>query len=121
MKILGGTVFRSWTNAAVARHFLNGLEDRLEKTVKQSNELISMLNDLDEIEVHQVADGTNVAFLSSDKINMETFAGEMNEKHGIWMNYPDSGKIQVHLNESILLRSNEQFLEAFKSAIQSAK
>ena len=121
MKILGGTVFRSWTHAAVARHYLHGLDERLAEMVERSNALISQLKELDEFKIQTVPDGTNVVFLSSDKINMETFAAAINDTHGIWMNYPDKNEIQIHFNETILLRSNEQLIEAFKGAAQSAR
>jgi hypothetical protein len=68
-----------------------------------------------------VQDGTNVVLISSDKINMEKFAAEINDTHGIWMNYPDNGKIQVHINETILLLSNEELLNTFKSAVLASK
>ncbi|MEM6298618.1 MAG: aminotransferase class I/II-fold pyridoxal phosphate-dependent enzyme [Bacteroidota bacterium] len=121
MKILGGTVFRSWTHAAVANHFLDGLEGRLKETVEQSNELISQLKQLDELQINTVENGTNILFMESKKIDMEKFAEEVNDTYGIWMNYPDDGIIQVHLNESIRLKTNQQLLEAFKSGIQRGR
>ncbi len=121
MKILGGTVFRSWTNAAIAKYFLEGIEERLGKTIEQSNEFISQLKALDEIQIKTVQDGTNVVFVKSNKLNLETFADEINENHGIWMNYPENGEIEIHLNESILLRSNTELLKSFKDSIIKAK
>ena len=121
MKILGGTVFRSWTNAAVAKFFLEGLEERMKRMIEQSNDLIAELKELEEIEVKTVENGTNVVFLTSSKIDLEKFAETVNSTHGIWMNYPDKGKIQIHFNESILLKSNEELLSAFKDSVLSAK
>ena len=121
MKVLGGTVFRSWSNAAVAKFFLEGLEERMKRMIEQSNELITQLNQLEEIEVKKVENGTNVVFLTSSKIDLKKFAKAVNNQHGIWMNYPDNGKIQIHFNESILLKSNEQLLTVFKDSILSAK
>lgn len=120
MKILGGTVFRSWTHAAMARHYLNGVESRLAEMVERSNALISQLKELDEMKVKTVPNGTNVVFLSSDKLNMEAFASEINDTYGMWMNYPDGGEIQLHMNETILLRSHEELIGAFKSAVRRA-
>ncbi|WP_420318155.1 threonine aldolase family protein [Ekhidna sp.] len=121
MKILGGTVFRSWTNASIAKHFLDGLEERMERMIMQSNELVSQLNELDEIEIKTVDEGTNVVFIKSNRLNLETFADVINDSHGIWMNYPENGEIEIHLNESILLKSNPQLLTIFKDSILKAK
>lgn len=121
MKILGGTVFRSWTNAAIAKYFLDGIEERMGRMIEQSNDLISRLNEIDEIQIKTVEEGTNVVFIKSNKLNLETFADEINENHGIWMNYPENGEIEIHLNESILLRSNTELLESFKDSILKSK
>ncbi|MEM6805053.1 MAG: aminotransferase class I/II-fold pyridoxal phosphate-dependent enzyme [Bacteroidota bacterium] len=121
MKILGGTVFRSWANAAIAKFFLAGIEERMENMIEQSNEFIAQLNELDEIQVKTVQEGTNVVFLTSQKLNLEILADEINENHGIWMNYPDNGEIEIHLNESMLLRSNTELLKSFKDSILKAK
>jgi len=121
MKILGGTVFRSWTSAAVANYYLDGIEVRLQKMIEQSNELILKLKQLDEIQIDSFNNGTNIIFIKSKEIDLEKMADEINESHGIMMNYPDNGVIEIHFNESILLRTNEQILASFKDAIRKAK
>lgn len=117
MKILGGTVFRSWTNVAIANHFLDGIEERLQIMKEQSDELVSKLDVLDELQIEIPTEHTNIIFLKSNTIDLEKFADVINETHGIMMNYPDNDKIEVHFNESMLLRTNEQILSSFKDAI----
>lgn len=121
IKILGGTVFRSWTNAAVAHYFLQDLDQRMKEMVTRSEALVQSLQELDELEVEKVPNGTNIVFLKSDQINLETFAEEINETHGIWMNYPENGKIQLHLNESQLQWSKEEWMVMIKEAIRKSK
>lgn len=121
MKILGGTIFRSWTNAAIAKHFLDGVENRMQRMVEQSNELIAELNELEEIQLRTIQDGTNIVFIKSQKMDLEKFADEINNSQRIWMNYPENGEIEIHLNESILLKDNEQLLASFKKSILKSK
>lgn len=121
IKILGGTTFSSWTNAAIANHFLDGLDQRLQKTVEQSDALLEKLNGLDEFQVRTLAEGSNVAFLRSEQSRLEAFVSEMSATHGIRMRNPKNDELEIHLNESILTRSNEELLASFKSAIQKSK
>ena len=120
MKILGGTVFRSWTNASMALHFLDGLDQRLSLMLNQSNELLKKLNDLDELQMNTVANGSNVVKLTSKHIKLETFANEMNAS-GIMLKSPQNEEIEMHLNETILARTNEELLSYFKSSIKKSK
>lgn len=121
IKILGGTVFRSWTHAAMANHFLDGLEGRLSEMIEQSEDLLSSLEELKELNIKRVTDGTNVIFLHSDLINLEIFAEEMNKNQGIRIKYPTNKQIEIHLNESILQKSNTELLASFKTCIEKAR
>jgi len=120
IKILGGTTFRSWTHAAMANYFLEGLEGRLKQMIQQSEELINKLQELNELNIRQVSEGTNVFFLQSERIDLEKFAEEMNKKQGIGIKYPMNKQIEIHMNESILQRSNSELLASFKNAIASS-
>lgn len=121
IKILGGTTFSSWTNAAVANHFLDGLDQRLLETVEQSTDLLLQVTDLDELEVRSIPEGTNVAFLTSKQIDLKTFAVEMQASHGIRMRSPINEELEIHLNESIRTQSNPELLSSFKSSILKSK
>jgi len=117
IKILGGSTFRSWTHAAMANYFLSGLEERLSQMKQQAEELLNKLNELDELTIKPVPEGSNVFFLHSDRIDLEKFAEEMNKKQGIGIKYPANRQIEVHMNESILQKSNSELLASFKTAI----
>ena len=118
---LGGMVFRSWSNAAVAHHFIKDLDVRLKQVVEEGNEIERQINNLDELEIRTIENGTNVAFLSSKSLNLETFADEMNETHNIWMNYPDNGEIEIHFNESLSQLGTDNFIRAVKASILKAR
>lgn len=121
MKILGGTVFRSWTNAAVANYHIDGLEGRLQSMKQQSDEFINKLNSLKELKIDRPKNSTNIAFLESDFIDLEKFTDILSNKYGIVMNYPEKGKIEMHFNESILLDSNSNLISFFKDVIRKSK
>ncbi|MUP45303.1 aminotransferase class I/II-fold pyridoxal phosphate-dependent enzyme [Gramella sp. BOM4] len=121
IKILGGTVFRNWTNAAVANYLMDGLEDRLQNMKSQSEELMRELNTLEELSIEKPTEGTNIVFLRSQDIDLEKFSDILNADHGILINYPENRKIELHFNESILLDTNRNFISLFKDAIRKSK
>lgn len=120
VKILGGTTFSSWPKAAIASHFLNGLDQRLQETVEKSGDLLNKLDGLDEVQVKTIDEGSNVAFLHFQDIRLEAFVAEIGARHGIFMRTPKNDELEIHLNESLLTRSNEELFASFKSAIQKS-
>jgi threonine aldolase len=120
IKILGGSTFRSWTHAAMANYFLEGLNGRLTQMIQQSEDLLLSLQELNELNIKPVPEGTNVFFLQSDRMDLEKFAEEMNKKQGIGIKYPVNKQIEIHMNESILQRSNSELMASFKAAIANS-
>ena len=60
VKVHGGTVFSSWTNAAMALHHLEGLTDRLKLSAEKAKTLFAGLNELPGISVKAIENGSNI-------------------------------------------------------------
>lgn len=59
--------------------------------------------------------------MQSDLIKLEIFTEEMNKNQGIRIKYPTNKQIEIHLNESILQKSNSELLASFKTCINRAR
>lgn len=124
MKIFGGTVFGAWPYAAVALHYLEGFEDRIQKAVRQSEELFKQLNQLPGLTIRPVPNGTYIHHLLLDKsINSRKLSGHLSEKNNIeiYSRPEPAGHITLRLTETLLNQSNEQIVKAFEAALAAAK
>jgi threonine aldolase len=118
VKIHGGTVFRNWTNAAVALHHLDGLEGRLTQMRKRADELFAMLNQLKDVKVTQLQNGTNIFLVQLPKgIDGAKFSAAL-QKENIRAGRPnDQGMMRLTVNETILYQDTQKTFNAFRSAI----
>ncbi len=124
MKIFGGSIFGAWPYAAVALHYLEGFEERFQKTVQQSKELFRQLNQLSGITIKSVPNGTYIHHLLLDKnIDSRKLSKQLRENHNIKIyGRPEkAGHITLRLTETLLNQTNEQVVKAFKAALAAAR
>lgn len=122
VKVHGGTVFSNWTNAAMALYHLEGLDERLQKTISKAKELIGMLNKLPELKISALENGTNIYHLQlSAKVNSDKLSNTLRDEHNIILARPDkSGLARFMINDSLLSRENSVILESFKKSLATA-
>ncbi len=124
MKIFGGTVFGAWPYAAVALHYLEGFEERFQKSVKKAEDLFTQLNQLPGIEVKSVPNGTYIHHLHLDKnINKRKLSNFLSKNTSIKIYgvAEPQGHITLRLTETILNQSNDEIVKAFSQGLQAAK
>ncbi len=122
IKILGGTVFQNWSNAAVALHYLEGIEKRWEEIILTSSKLIADLNNMKGISIKPITNGTNIYNMEiAEKIDLKKLAIYLYNEHSIWLGRAnEEGIVKFTINESILTRSLEDILIAWKKGIEKA-
>jgi threonine aldolase len=122
IKIFGGNIYQNWPYAAMALDKLNRIEDLLQKSRAKGDQLINMLNQLPDVKINKIQNGSNVFdLLISAPVNYEKLIAHLKEKAHIQIRMPDSqGTIKFFINETILKRSNEAIANAFKKAISSS-
>ncbi len=122
MKIHGGTMYRNWTNAAMALHRLNGMESRLQNAKDRSAEIFEAINRLNAIKVTPLDGGTNIYALVLDKkINGKLFAQTLHNKFGIRMPLPDANnEYKISVNETLLYKETAAVIAAFKDSLKEA-
>lgn len=122
IKIHGGAVFSTWNHCAMALHYLNGIEDRWKKVVETSDQLFSALNNLKEINISKIENGTNRFDLKvGGNLNLRQFAETLFFDHHIGIpRLQSDGTGTISVNESILRRPLNEIIDAFKMAIKAA-
>jgi threonine aldolase len=123
VKVHGGSMYQNWTNAAMALHTLQGLEERLRATRERSDRLFQALNKIPGIRIRPVPEGSNIFLLQTEKgYDGKTLARMLAEKYAIRVPTPEEdGVSHLHVNESLLLRDEEAIVAAFRAAVPLAK
>ncbi len=119
LKILGGTTYQNWPIASIALHQLDGLEARWEEVKQRAAQLFEQINQLDGVKVTPIPEGTNVFNLRLDeRIDWQKLRVILRKEHRILLREPEGeGLIPTVVNESIMRRSPEAILEAWKTAL----
>lgn len=123
IKIHGGSMYGNWTNAAMALHRLDGMEDRLRQSIKRANDIFAAVNKLPSIKINPLVGGTNIYSLELGKeINGNKFQEIMDKTYNIKMGRPDDkNKAMITVNETLLFRDATYIVDSFKATLTAAK
>ena len=123
IKIYGGTVYQNWMNAAMALHYLNGIDQRWGEVTEKSKKLILELNKVEGTSLTPIVNGTNIYSLKLDKsIKIGKFRTELHNTYGVSIGPPDSVKtIRFCVNETLLRRSVDDIVKAWQQTIEKIK
>lgn len=123
VKVHGGGMYQNWTNAAMALHTLEGLEQRLQATRERADRLFLALNKIQGIRIQPVPEGSNVFLLQMEKgYDGKTLAKVLAEKYAVRIPSPEEdGVSHLHVNEGLLLREEDSIVAAFRAAVPLAK
>jgi len=99
-RMYGGSLIRGWVYAAVAQHFLDGFEDRLQRGIAVSEDLFSRIEKHPAFTLRRTPGGSNVFVLDVRGTDPKVFQ-ERVAAAGISMREPrDDGSIVVQVNET---------------------
>lgn len=120
IKTHGGSMYGNWTNAAMALHRLEGVEERFKAAKERSEQLFKILNAGNHIRIEPLNEGTNIYRLTLAKnINGTAFQTKLNQQFNIRLARPDSNNQSlINVNETILYQSMENLVNAFSKAIE---
>ena len=123
IKILGGTVFQNWMNAAMALHYLEGIGERWEKSVATASTFIGALNTIEGVSIKHLTNGTNIYDLTlSEEISLKKLANFLYHEHQMILGRAnEEGIVKFTINESLLMRDTGKMLDAFEQGIKQAK
>lgn len=120
IKIHGGTVFSNWSNAAMALHHLEGLEERLKQSAARARELFLLLNAMPGIEIKSLPGGSNIYDLKlRDTVDSKQFSDILAGKYKIQVSSRKvDGMIKLRVNETLLHRDVKSLAKAFEETLK---
>jgi len=123
IKIYGGTILQAWPSTAVAYYYLNGIDERLQQTIKTSEKLIAELNKIEGVNISSLSGGTNIFYMKLDeKINYDEFRKFLSVEYNILLRPMSDDKIvKFVINESVLTRKTQAIVEAFSTGVKKLK
>jgi threonine aldolase len=122
VKIHGGAMFGNWLNAAMALHRLDGMEERLQKAIKRSEEIFSSLNKIPGVKITALDGGTNIYNMKLPPgVDGKKFAETLSTRYYITVRRPNAaGDTQLTVNETLVYRDVLYIVNGFKDAIKVA-
>jgi len=123
IKILGGTMLRSWSNTAMALHYLHGVDERWEQIAETGTRLMAELNKLDGLAISPVENGSNVYDLKvAGVIDLEKLTVFLYREHLISLRLPETGRtVKFKVNETLLDRDMKELVLAWKAGLELAR
>jgi len=123
IKVYGGTAFQTWNATAMALHYLEGIEDRWKKVKTNAEQIVTALNKMEGVQIKKLTNGTNILHLTlDDAINLKILANTLFKTHNIWLGRANKeGVIKFTINESLLQRTPQKIIDAWKQALSEAK
>jgi threonine aldolase len=117
IKIHGGTVFSNWVSAAMVLSRLEGIENRLQQSIRQATVVFDGLNKLPGLKVSALEGGTNIYTLDIDrKTDGNKMQHRLNKEFNIRIPPPgDKSKTTLTVNETILYKDASYIINAFKT------
>lgn len=102
----GGGLLHAWPSAAIALHYLNGFEDRFQKSARAGDDLLKRLEQ-NGCKIHRIEAGTNVFRLEFPKPPDAGFQKRLADRGIVISKPPAEGPLLIQVNETILRRSPE--------------
>jgi len=123
IKVHGGTVFSSWTNAAMALHHLEGLTERLKLSADKAKVLFTSLNELQGLSIKAIDNGSNIFDLHLPQgIDPVKFRKVLETADQIQVGKANKENlVKLRVNETLLLQDNQKIVRAFDSALKAAQ
>jgi threonine aldolase len=119
IKVHGGSMYGNWANAAMALYRLEGVEQRLQESIKRAEYIFGELNKLPGISISPLQNGTNIYSMKlSGSIDGKTIREKLSKEHQILMpRLLENNQMLVTVNETILYQSAEYVINAFRKMV----
>jgi threonine aldolase len=116
-RMFGGNLAAGWNAAVVARHFMDGFEDRLKSAVKTSETFYAAMSKHPRIAIERIPNGTNLTRVTFKGIS----AGDVSKRlagHGIAMSAASgAATVTFGVNETWTRLTAADLIRAFEQSL----
>lgn len=115
-RMFGGNLAVGWPAAVVARHYMDGFEDRLRSAVRISEDFYAAIGHHPSFTVERIANGTNLAHVTvkgSDPAKLQRRLADQ----GVLLSGSASGAFTVAVNETWNRTAGADLARAFERAV----
>ncbi len=116
-RMFGGNLFQGWPSALVAKHYMEGFTDRLRSAIDVSETFYRAIEDIPNVQLTRVANGTNVAGITLDGVDIAEMRRRLAELNIMIGQANAEGRITLSVNETWNQITGEQLAEAFARAL----
>jgi threonine aldolase len=116
-RMFGGNLAVGWNAALVARHYMDGFEDRLKSAVKVSETFYAAIAKHPKIGIERIPNGTNLTRVTFQGVNVAEVGKRLGER-GIAMSGPAGpGTLTFGVNETWNRMSPADLIDAFERSL----
>jgi len=117
-RMFGGNLAVGWNAALVARHFMDGFDQRLTSAVKTSETLYAALSKHPRISIERMPNGTNLTRVTFKGVDASVVAKKLTER-GVAMSAPAGpATITMGVNETWNRMPASALINAFEQSLQ---
>lgn len=117
-RMFGGNLAVGWNAALVARHYMDGFDDRLKSAVKTSETFFAAIAKHPKIGIERIPNGTNLTRVTFKGVNVADVAKRVADR-GVAMSGPATpGTITFGVNETWNRMSAAELIDAFERSLQ---
>lgn len=117
-RMFGGNLAVGWNAALVARHYMDGFEDRLKSAVKTSETFFAAIAKHPKVGIERIPNGTNLTRVTFKGVNVADVAKRVADR-GVAMSGPATpGTITFGVNETWNRMSAAELIDAFERSLQ---
>lgn len=116
-RMFGGNLATGWNAAVVARHYMDGFEDRLKSAVKVSETFYAALSKHPRLAIERIPNGTNLTRVTFKGVNAADVAKRLADR-GVAMSGPRKpGTVTFGVNETWNRLPAAELIDAFEKSL----
>jgi len=116
-RMFGGNLAAGWNAAVVARHFMDGFEDRLKSAVKTSETFYAAMSKHPRVAIERIPNGTNLTRVTFKGVNPADVAKRLGDR-GVAMSGPAKpATLTFGVNETWNRMSAADLIDAFEKSV----
>jgi threonine aldolase len=116
-RMFGGNLAAGWNAALVARHFMDGFEERLKSAVRTSETFYTAMAGHPRLAIERIPYGTNLTRVTFNGVNAADVAKRLRER-GVAMSVPaGTAAITLGVNETWNRMTAAELVDSFEKAL----